>query len=209
MGNKEILFKKLDEILMGTYKYSNILGPWGKYVRIVIYPGYDTGDGYSAESYAVRPDKIHELEYQNVCNSCYENIHVSEYDPATNNYSIYINESIDIVKKNSKEIEELIRNIEILSIDACNIGRNLYLYSKSCSKLLIYFRRIIPNEKKIREEIKRSMIFGQSISDGGSKYKEQPVFRFTSLKGSETNIYDRGIKLDFPDYYRFGFIIFG
>jgi hypothetical protein len=206
MGNKEILFKRLDEILMGMYEYSTILGYWGKYVWIIIYPGY----GYSARSFVADPDKIHKFESQKVCNSCYEDIHISEYDPTTNNYSIYINRNINIVKKNSKEIKELIRNIEIPGIDVFNMVINRYLDpSKNYSKLLIYFKRDISDEKKILEEIKRSIIFGQFIPGRGSKYEERPVFRFTSLKGSKTNIYNGGIKLDFPDYYRFSFIIYG
>ncbi|MFZ8801255.1 MAG: hypothetical protein ACO2ON_03740, partial [Candidatus Nanopusillus sp.] len=104
----------------------------------------------------------------------------------------------------------ILRDIEILSIDAYNMVRNLYLdSSKSYPKLSIYFRRNISNEKKILKEIKRSIIFGQSILGRESKHGEQPVFRFISLKGSKTNIYHGEIKLNFPDYYRFSFIIYG
>ncbi len=173
-------------------------------------------DGYSARSFVVKPDKIYEFEHQKVCNSCYEDVYVSERDLTTDDYSIYINKDIYTIEKNGKEIEKLVRtvkilmDIEILSIDAYNMVRNLYLdSSKSYPKLSIYFRRNISNEKKILEEIKRSIIFGQSISDGGNKYREQPVFRFISLKGSKTNIYDGGINLKFPKYFRFSFIIYG
>jgi len=211
MGNKEILFKKLDEILTGMYEYSVNLGYWGKYVWIIIYPEYGDGKGYSAWGFVVDPDKINEFEHQKVCNSCYVDIYVSEYDPITDNYIIYINEEdIYTTKKNSKKIKELIRNIEILGIDVYNMIRNLYLDpSKSYPKLSIDFRRDISDEEKIRKEIKESTIFGQHISDGGNKNREKPVFRFISLKGGKTNIYNGGIKLYFPDHFRFSYIIYG
>ncbi len=212
MSNNETLFENLEKLLMKVYKYSTILGHWGKHILIIIRLGYDKSDGYSGEGYVVKPDKTY--EYPEVCNSCREDVYVSRYDPTDNtdnSYNIYINENIGTIKKNSKKIEELIRDIEICSINAYNIVRNLYLDpSKGYPKLSIHFRRKdISDEKKILEEIKRSIIFGQSISDGGSKYRERPVFRFMALKGSRTNIYNGGINLKFPNYYRFKFVIYG
>jgi hypothetical protein len=55
MSDKEILFKKLDDILMGMFRYSVILGDWGKYVWIIIYL---RDNGYSGESYVGDPKKI-------------------------------------------------------------------------------------------------------------------------------------------------------
>ncbi|MFZ8800811.1 MAG: hypothetical protein ACO2ON_01350 [Candidatus Nanopusillus sp.] len=205
MGNEEILFKTLDKLLMRMYKYSTTLGPWGVYVWIIIYLGY----GYSARGFVVKPNKIDEFEHQNVCNSCYEDIYVSEYDPTIDSYNVYINKSVEPMKKNSKKIKELIRNIEILGIDTYDKVRNRYLDSKNHSKLLIYFKRDKKaNNEIIYKEIGRSFIFGQYIPDRGSKYGEQPVFGFISLKGSKTNIYSRKIELNFPKYFRFNFTIY-
>jgi len=207
MSDKKILFQKLDLILRKMLRYSFILGDWGKYVWVIIYLGYDESDGHSARSFVVNPNKIYEFEHQRVCNSCYEDIYVSEYDPIANKYNIYIN--IDIINENIKEIKELIRDIEIHSIDAYNIIRNSYLNSKGYPKLSVYFRKDISDEDQILKEINESFIFGQSIPNRKSKYREQPVFRFMALKGNKTNIYNEGIKLNFPDYYRFSFIIYG
>jgi len=207
MSNKKILFQKLDQILKKMFRYSFILGDWGKYVWIIIYLGYSRSDGYSARNFAVNPNKIYKFEHQRVCNSCYEDIYVSEYDPIANKYNIYIN--IDIINENIKEIKELIRDIEIHSIDAYNIIRNLYLDSKGYPKLSLYFRRDISDEDKILEEINESFIFGQSISDRGSRYREQPVFRFMALKEKKKDINGDKIGLSYPNYYRFSFIIYG
>jgi hypothetical protein len=200
MGNKEILFKKLDEILNEMFKYSLILGNIGKYVWIEI---YIRDDGYNGRSFVIKPSKIQVFKYLNICNECREDIYVSEYSYINNSYNIYPNTSIRNVRKNIREMKKLISNIETQVRDVYNIIVNSYLDpSRIYPKLLIYFRRDISNGWKIFKEIRDSIIFGHTASEK-IKFNEQPVFRFIALEEKKTG------DLFYPKNYRFSFMVYG
>jgi hypothetical protein len=200
MGNKEILFKKLDEILNEMFKYSLILGNIGKYVWIEI---YIRDNGYNGRSFVIKPSKIQVFKYLRICNECREDIYVSEYSYINNSYNIYPNTSIRNVRKNIREMKKLISNIETQSLDVYNIIVNSYLDpSRIYPKLLIYFRRDISNGWKIIKEIRDSIIFGHTTSEK-IKFNEQPVFRFIALEEKKTG------DLFYPKNYRFSFMVYG
>ncbi|NAZ26130.1 MAG: hypothetical protein GU343_01140 [Nanoarchaeota archaeon] len=206
MSDKKDLYQKLDWILGGMFKYSIILGDWGKYVWVVIYLG---DDGYNAEGFNVKPWRIREFENQTVCRSCLEDIYLSEYDYTTDSYNINFNPGIKELRKNIGKVNNIIRNIETRAIDIYNIIVNSYLDpSEKYKKISIYFKREVPDYNKIIEEIKESTIFGQSIP---RRYEsiDEPVFRFMALKGKKKDINDGKIELSYPNYYRFSYIVYG
>jgi hypothetical protein len=200
MSDKKILFKKLDDILMGMFSYSFILGDWGKYVWIIIYL---RDNGYSGKSYVVNPKKIPDFERKKICNSCLEDIYVSEYDYTNNIYNFYYNDDIEEVRKNFKKIEEIARNIEKTAIKVYKMLLKLNILdpSENYSKLLIYFRRDISDYNKILEEIKNSSIFGKSVSEkvkSKVKSKDQPVYIYRAI----------GRDLSNPKGYTFSFMVY-
>ena len=206
MSDKKILFQKLDQILRRMFRYSFILGRWGEYIWVVIYLG---DDGYGAKSFGVKPWKIRDFESQTVCRSCLEDIHLSEYDYTTDSYNVNFNPGIRELRENIKEVRNIIRKIETQAIDIYNIIVNSYLNpSEEYNKISIYFRRDIPDYNKINEEIKESTIFGQSIPRR-YEYIGQPVFRFMALKEEKKDIKDDRIRLSYPNYYRFSYIVYG
>jgi hypothetical protein len=198
MSDKKILFKKLDDILMRMFKYSFILGDWGKYVWIIIYLG---DNGYSGESYVVDPKKIPDFEHQKICNSCLEDIYVSEYEYTKNVYNFYYNDDIEEVGKNFKKIEKIARNIEITATEVYNMLLNLNILdpSENYSKLSIYFRRDISDYNKILKEIKNSSIFGRSIPKK-VRFGEQPVYVYRAIGGKDG--------LSYPEGYTFSFMVY-
>jgi len=200
MRNEEILFKTLDEILNEMFKYSLILGNIGKYVWIKIYIG---DDGYKGESFVIKPSEIQVFGDLKICKSCRKDIYFSEYSYINNSYNIYLNTSIRKVRKNIGEIKKLISNIETQALDVYNIIVNSYLDpSRIYPKLLIYFRRDIPNGWKILKEIRNNIIFGHTISKK-IEFNEQPVFRFIALEEDKTG------NLFYPKNYRFSFMVYG
>ena len=207
MSDKKILFKKLDQILMGMLKYSFILGRWGEFVWVVIHLG---DDGYSVKSFGVKPWEIRRFKSQTVCNSCLGDIYLSEYDYTTDSYNINFNPSIRGLRKNMREAKNIIRrDIETPAIDIYNIVVNSYLdQSKKYNKISIYLRRDVPDYNKIIKEIKESTIFGQSIP-GRYESIDQPVFRFMALKGKKKDVNDGKIELSYPENYRFSYIVYG
>jgi len=192
MSDKKILFKKLDDILMGMFRYSFILGDWGKYVWIIIYL---RDNGYSGKSYVVNPKKIPDFGHQKTCNSCLEDIYVSEYDYTNNIYNLYYNDDIEEVRKNFKTIEKIAMNIEMTAIEVYNmlLSLNILDPSENYSKLSIYFRRDA-GYKQILEEIEKSSIFGKSVSEK-VKSKNQPVYVYMAT----------GRDLSYPKGYTFSF----
>jgi hypothetical protein len=206
MSDKKDLYQKLDQILRGMFKYSIILGGWGRYVWIMIYLD---DSGYRTKSFGVKPWRIKEFENQTVCRSCLEDIYLSEYDYTTDSYNINFNPGIRELRKNWREVKNIIRNIETRAIDIYNIIVNSYLDpSEKYEKISIYFSGNVPDYNKIIEEIKESTIFGQSIP---KKYEsiDQPVFRFMALKGKKKDINGDKIELSYPNYYRFSYIVYG
>jgi len=200
MGNKEILFKTLDEILNGMFKYSLILGNIGKYVWIEI---YIRGNRYKGRSFVIKPSKILVFEDLKICNGCREDIYVSEYNYINNSYNIYPNTSIRNVRENIEEMKKLISNIETQALDVYNIIVNSYLDPSGIyPKLSIYFRRDTSNGWKIFKEIRNSIIFGHTTSEK-IKFNEQPVFRFIALEEKKTG------DLSYPKNYRFSFMVYG
>jgi len=216
MSDKKDLYQKLDQILRGMFKYSIILGDWGKYVWIVIYLG---NGGYDAKSFGVKPWKIREFESQTVCRSCLGGMHLSEYDYTTDSYYISFNPGIRELRKNMGKVRNIIRKIETRAIDIYNIIVDSYLDpSEEHRKISIYFKREVRDYNKINEEIKESTIFGQSIPrrhesiDDIPRRREsidEPVFRFMALKGKKKYINDGKIELSYPNYYRFSYIVYG
>jgi len=198
MSDKKILFKKLDDILRGMFKYSFILDDWGKYVWIIIYL---EDNGYSGESYVIDPKKISEFEHQKICNSCRENIYVSKYDYTKNVYNLHYNDDIEEVRKNFKKIKKIAKNIEKTAIKVYNMLLDLNILdpSENYSKLLIYFRRDISDYNKILKEIKNSSIFGRSVSKR-VRFGEQPVYVYRAIGGKDG--------LSSPEGYAFSFMVY-
>jgi hypothetical protein len=198
MSDKKILFKKLDDILMRMFKYSVILGDWGKYVWIIIHLG---DNGYSGESFVVNPKKIPDFERKKICNSCFEYIYVSEYDHTNKVYNFYYNDDIEEVRKNFKKIEKIAMNIEITATEVYNMLLNLNILdpSENYSKLSIYFRRDISDYNKILKEIKNSSIFGSSIPKK-VRFGEQPVYAYRAIGGKDG--------LSSPESYTFSFMVY-
>jgi len=206
MSDKKILSQKLDQILRGMLRYSFTLGDWGKYVWIVIYLGYD---GYSAKSFGVKPWEIRRFKSQTVCNSCLGDIYLSEYDQATDSYNINFNPSIRELRKNMREVKNIIRKIETTAIDIYNIVVNSYLNpSEEYKKISIYFSRNVSDYNKIIEEIKESTIFGHSIPRR-SESIDEPVFGFMALKGKKKDVNYGEIRLSYPEYFRFSYTVYG
>jgi len=200
MSNKEILFKNLDGILNGMFKYSLILGNRGKHVWIVI---HIRDYRYEGESFVIDPSKIVVVEGLKICNGCREYIYSSEYNYINNIYYIFLNTNIRNVRENIEEMKKLISNIETRALDVYNITVNSYLDpSRTYPKLLIHFRRNTSNDQKIYEEIKKSIIFGHTTSKK-IKFNEQPVFRFVALEEKKTG------DLSYPENYRFIFMVYG
>jgi thiamine kinase-like enzyme len=205
MSDKNNLYKKLDSILEEMFRYSFTLGDWGKYIWIVINLRYD---GYNVESFGVKPWEIKRFESQKICNACFEDIYLSEYDYTTNSYNINFNSNIRELRENKIKIENIIRNIETLAIDIYNIVINSYLDpSEEYRKISIYFKRNVPNYNKIIEEIKESIIFGHSIPKK-NEFMDQPIFTFMALKEKKKDKNDDTIELSYPDYYTFSFIFY-
>ena len=205
MSDIRNLFEKLDDILHDMVKYSFTLGNWGRRVRIEIYIGIGYRI-YIGGGSAVKPWKIYEFEHQKVCNSCFENIYVSEYDSINRSYNIYTNDYISKVKENKKEIENIISNIETRAMYVYDITVDPSLDTfKNYSRVLIGFERNIFNYDKIIEEIKNSSIFGQSINKVG--LKNRPSYRFIALEEKEISKYGEESELSYPKNYRFSFMI--
>jgi len=198
MSDKKILFKKLDDILMRMFKYSVILGDWGKYVWIIIYL---RDNGYSGESYVVNPKKIPDFKRKKICNSCLEDIYVSEYDYTNNIYNLYYNDDIEEVRKNFKKIEKIAMNIEMTAIEVYNmlLSLNILDPSENYSKLSIYFRRYISDYNKILKEIKNSSIFGRSVSKK-VRSEDQPVYVYRAIGGKDGLSYPKGYTFSFMVY---------
>jgi len=205
MSDIRNLFGKLDDILRDMVEYSFTLGNWGRYVRIEIYIGIGYRI-YIGGGSAVKPWKIYEFEHQKVCNSCFENIYVSEYDSINRSYNIYTNDYISKVKENKKKIKNIISNIETKARYAYDITVDPSLDTfKNYSKEVICFKRKISDYDKIIEEIKNSSIFGQSINKDG--HKNRPSYRFIALQEKEISKYGEESELPYPKNYRFSFMI--
>jgi len=204
MSNKEVLFRTPDEIINGMSEWSFNLGRWGKHVWIELYMGYTDYNGWS---FAVKPWKIRDFEHGKVCDSCFEDLYVSEYNHINNSYDIYTNNSIREIKRNKDEMKELIRNIEKWAIKVYNIILYSYLDpSEDYSKLLIYFRRNT-SDYRLFEEIENRIILGQPILNNDSS-EEEPVYRYMALEGDKGSIYDNGINLSYPKNYKFNFTVY-
>ena len=177
----------------------------GKYVWIEIYIGYN---GYGGRGFVVEPSKMYKFEHQKVCNSCFEDIYVSEYDRINRSYNIYTNDYISKVKENKKEIENIISNIETQAMHVYDITVDSYLdLLKNYSKVLIYFRRDISDYNKIIEEIKNSIMFGQPIFNKVG-LKNRPSYRFIALEEKEISKYGEESELSYSENYKFSFMIY-
>ena len=206
MSDKEILFEKLDDILMGMFKYSVILGDLGEYVQIII----DLRkNGYSGESYVFDTKEIQYLRNIKIYKSCSKKIYVSKYNNKNKVYYFLYNDKIEEVRKNFEEIAEIAMNIEMTAIEVYNMLLNLNILnpSKKYSKLSIYFSRDTSNYKEILEEIKNSSVFGRPVSGevkskvksknqpSKDQPKDQPVFVYMAT----------GRDLSYPKGYTFSF----
>ena len=209
MSDKENLFEKLDDILMGMFKYSVILGDLGKYVQIII----DLRkNGYSGECYVFDPKEIQYLRNIKIYKSYGKNIYVSKYNKKNKVYYFLYNDKIEEVRKNFKKIKKIARNIEMTAIDVYNMLLKLNILdpSKKYSKLSIYFSRDTSNYKEILKEIKKRGIFGKPVSGevkskvksknqpSKVKSKDQPVFVYMAT----------GRDLSYPKGYTFSFWVY-
>jgi len=203
MSDKKILFENLDYILRRMFKYSSILGYWGKYVWIEINLRDKDNEykGYSGESYVLDKNKILDLGYKKICNSCRVIIYVSKYDYTENIYYFQYNNNIKEVRKNLEKIAEIAMNIEMTAIEVYNMLLEFGILNplENYSKLLIYFRRNKPNYSEILEEINKSSIFGKSISKK-VRSKEQPVYVYRAIGGKDG--------LSYPEGYAFSFWVY-
>jgi len=209
MSDKEILFEKLDDILMGMFKYSVILGDLGEYVQIII----DLRkNGYSGESYVFDTKEIQYLGNIKIYKSYGKNIYVSKYNNKNKFYYFLYNDKIEEVRKNFEEIAEIAMNIEMTAIEVYKmlLKLNILNSSKKYSKLSIYFSRDTSNYKEILEEIKKSIIFGRPVlgevkskvksknQPSKDKSKDQPVFVYMAA----------GRDLSYPEGYTFSFWVY-
>jgi hypothetical protein len=205
MSNKKILFQKLDDILGKMVGYSFTLGDWGKHIGVEIYL---RDNGYDSSSFSIEQSEIERFESQKSCNSCRKYIYFSKYEYTTDIYSINFNLGIKELWENMLEVESKIIDIETLAIGIRNIVVNSHLDpSKEYRKILIYFERNILDYNRIIEEIKESIIFGQSIPEN-YKSTDKLVFTFTALKEKKKGTNDDETDLSYPDYYKFGFRIY-
>jgi len=207
MRNKKILSQKLDHILEEMVIFSSTLGDWGKHVEIEIYL---RDNGYDSSGFSMNQSEIGKFRSQRICNSYRKNIYFSKYDYTTDIYNINFNYNLGIKElwENILELENTILSIETLAIDIRNIVVNSYLDpSKEYKKILIYFERDVTDYNKIYEEIKESIIFGQSINKN-YEFIDKSVFRFTALKEKKKDTNDDEIDLSYPDYYKFNFRIY-
>jgi hypothetical protein len=196
MSDKEILFKKLDDILMGMLEYSSTLGDLGKYVQIII----DLRkNGYIGESYVFDTKEIRYLGNIKIYKSCSKEIYVSKYNNKNKVYYFLYNDKIEEVRKNFKKIKKIARNIEMTAIEVYKMLLKLNILdpSKKYSKLSIYFSRDISDYNKILEEIKKSSIVGKPVS-GEVKSKDQPVYVYMAI----------GRDLSYPEDYTFSFWVY-
>ena len=199
MNNKKYLLKKLDGILDEMFGYSFILGNMGKYVWIEM---YIRDNGYNGRGFVLKPSKEQVFKNSKICNGCLEDIYISKYIYINDSYTIYFNTSIREVRKNGKEIKELITDIETQALDVYDIIVNSYLDpSKIYPKLSIYFRRDISDSLKIYKEIRNSTILGHTISEKIG-FNEQPVYRFIALKENKKG------DLFYPKNYVFSFMVY-
>jgi len=237
MNDKNILFEKLDWILEEMVEYSFTLGDLGKDLLVLINLGYNKYNGYNAGSFYIKSSETEKFESQSNSNLRlkYIDIYRSKYDYINDSYKIKFNHDIINLGKNVEELKNKIRNIEDLAIDICNTVVNSYLDpSKECKKIAIFFKRDISDYNEIIKEIRESIIFGQSIHNNyklidyynkiieeieestifgklitifrrfifkNNKSKDQPVYIFIASKEKKTDLY-------YPNYYRFGFIIY-
>ena len=199
MNNKKNLFKKLDGILNEIFEYSFILGNIGKYVWIEM---YIRDNGHNGRGSVLKPSKEQVFKNSRICNGCFEDIYVSKYNYIDDSYNIYFNTSIREVRKNGREIKELISDIETLAFDVYNIIVNSYLDpSRIYPKLSIYFRRDISNSLKIYKEIRNSIIIGHTTLEEIG-FNGQPAYRSMALKENKTG------DLFYPKNYRFSFMVY-
>jgi len=237
MNDKNILFEKLDWILEEMVEYSFTLGDLGKDLLVLINLGYNKYNGYNAGSFYIKSSETEKFESQSNSNLRlkYIDIYRSKYDYINDSYKIKFNHDIINLGKNIEELKNKISNIEALAIDICNTVVNSYLDpSKECKKIAIFFKRDISDYNEIIKEIRESIIFGQSIHNNyklidyynkiieeieestifgklitifrrfifkNNKSKDQPVYIFIASKEKKTDLY-------YPNYYRFGFIIY-
>jgi hypothetical protein len=209
MSDKEILFKKLDDILMGMIEYSSSLGGLGKYVQIII----DLRkNGYIGESYVFDTKEIRYLGNIKIYKSCSKKIYASKYNNKNKVYYFLYNDKIEEVRKNFEEIAEIAMNIEMTAIEVYKmlLKLNILNPSKKYSKLSIYFSRDTFDDEKIRREIKESSIFGKPVSGevksevrsknqpSKDKSKDQPVYVYMAT----------GSDLSYPEDYTFSFWVY-
>lgn len=209
MSDKENLFEKLDDILMGMFKYSVILGDLGEYVQIII----DLRkNGYSGESYVFDMKEIQYLRNIKIYKSYSKNIYVSKYNKKNKVYYFLYNDKIEEVRKNFEEIAEIAMNIEMTAIEVYNMLLKLNILdpSKKYSKLSIYFSRDTSNYEEILEEIKKRGIVGKPVSGevkskdksknqpSKDQPKDQPVFVYMAT----------GRDLSYPKGYKFSFWVY-
>jgi hypothetical protein len=238
----DILFNMVYDLLLDMVEYSFTLGDWGEYVWVVIDLRDDSpylrNTSYKAKSFVINPQKIYEVEHQNVCNSCFENIYFSEYDYTTDSYVIDFNPGISELQENYIKMKNTIIKIENLAIDILNRVVNSYLDpSKEYGKISVYFRRReVPNDYKIIGEIEESTILGQPIPakpefyESINQYYEKiekskknafeqsisnkpefiyiPVFEYMALKEKKKDTNEDEIELSYPDYYLFSLMIY-
>ena len=198
MSDKENLFEKLDDILMGMFKYSVILGDLGEYVQIII----DLRkNGYSGESYVFDMKEIQYLRNIKIYKSYSKKIYVSKYNNKNKVYYFLYNDKIEEVRKNFEEIAEIAMNIEMTAIEVYNmlLSLNILDPSENYSKLSIYFRRYISDYNKILKEIKNSSIFGRSVSKK-VRSEDQPVYVYRAIGGKDGLSYPKGYTFSFMVY---------
>ena len=166
---KKILYNDLKEIRKNMYKFSCV----SKIKNIMIEMKIN-GDEFEGNGFAVKPDKVNEIEQNKNCRSCLEgNIYTSRFS-VEDGYSIHFG---DLIKERGIDeggLEEIIKKIEFRSMEVYEITIYLYLDRnlKSGYKIArIYFNRNIDCVK------------GEEISN---KFEENTFFGRSSLDKTET-----------------------
>jgi len=162
---KEILYNDLKEIRKYMYKFSCESGIKNIMIKMEI-----NGDEFEGKGFAVKPDKVKEIEQNKNCRSCLENIIYTSRFSIEDGYSISLD---DLIKKRGIDkdgLEKIIKKIEFRSMEVYKITIYLYLdpnLNSSYKIARIYFNRNIDcvKSEEISNKFEENIFFGRSSLD--------------------------------------------
>ena len=170
---KKILYNDLKKIRKNMYKFSCESEIKNIMIEMKINGDESEGKEFEGKGFAVKPDKVNEIEQNKNCRSCLENIYTSRFS-IEDGYSISFD---DLIKERGIDeggLEEIIKKIEFRSMEVYEITIYLYLdpnLNSGYKIARIYFNRNIDCVK------------GEEISN---KFEENTFFGRSSLDKTET-----------------------